>query len=94
VDAAARSEKLEAMASKVAESAAQLQQIQDASPQETRAARAERGNPFAPPALEGVEVIKSIVVHDAGETRVLIALRYFTSTVAGMYWVMSHSMTR
>jgi len=76
VDAAARSEKLEAMASKVAESAAQLQQIQDASPQETRAARAERGNPFAPPALEGVEVIESIVVHDAGETRVR---RYYPS---------------
>ena len=76
MDAAARSEKLEAMASKVAESAAQLKQIQDASPQETRAARAERGNPFAPPALEGVEVIESIVVHDAGETRVR---RYYPS---------------
>ena len=76
MDAAARSEKLEAMASKVAESAAQLKQIQDASPQETRAARAERGNPFAPPALEGVEVIESIVGHDAGETRVR---RYYPS---------------
>ena len=76
MDAAARSDKLEAMASKVSESAAQLQQIQDASPQETRAARAERGNPFAPPAVEGVEVIESIVVHDAGETRVR---RYYPS---------------
>ncbi len=76
VDAATRSEKLEAMASKVAESAAQLKQIQDASPQETRVARAERGNPFAPPAVEGVEVIESSIVHDAGKTRVR---RYYPS---------------
>ena len=67
VDAARRSDELDAMAAKVAESAAQLKQIQDAPVQETRAARAERGNPFAPPAVEGVEMIESPIAHDGME---------------------------
>ena len=70
VDAARRSDELDAMAAKVAESAAQLKQIQDAPVQETRAARAERGNPFAPPAVEGVEMIESPIAHDGMETLV------------------------
>ncbi len=39
---------LEPMAAKVAESAARLPQIEDGTPEEARAMRAERGNPFAP----------------------------------------------
>ena len=70
VDAAIRSDKLDAMAAKVAESAAQLKQIQDAPVQETRAARAERGNPFAPAAVEGVEMIESTIAHNGMETLV------------------------
>ncbi len=58
---AARSEVLEAMAAKIAESAAQLKQLQDCSPEEARAMRLERGNPFAPAACEGVEVIASAI---------------------------------
>lgn len=47
-DRAARAEALEAVAAKVAESAARLPQIEDGTPEQARAFRAERGNPFAP----------------------------------------------
>ena len=77
VDAAVRSDELDAMAAKVAESAAQLKQVQDASPQETRAARSERGNPFAPPAVDGVEMIESLIAHDGIQT---LVRRYYPTS--------------
>lgn len=51
-DKAARADKLEPMAAKVAESAARLPQIQDGTPEQARLMRAERGNPFAPEPCE------------------------------------------
>ena len=47
-----RANKLEEMAEKVANSAARLPQIEEGTPQQTRAFRAERGNPFAPAACD------------------------------------------
>lgn len=41
-------EQLDTIAQKVCEAAARLPQIEDGTPEETRAMRAERGNPFAP----------------------------------------------
>lgn len=49
------------MAAKIAESSARLRQIQDCSPAEARAMRAERGNPFAPAACEEVRVVHSVI---------------------------------
>lgn len=49
---ATRAEQLESVAEKVAQSAARLQQIEDGTPEQARAFRAERGNPFAPPPAE------------------------------------------
>ncbi|MCG8414354.1 MAG: alpha/beta hydrolase [Pseudomonadales bacterium] len=43
-----RTDELEEMAAKVAYSATQLPQIEDGTPEQARAFRAERGNPFAP----------------------------------------------
>ena len=77
VDAARRADELEVMAAKVAESAAQLKQIQDAPVQETRAARAERGNPFAPPAVEGVKMIESSIAQDGIQT---LVRRYYPTS--------------
>ncbi len=51
-DTASRTEELEEMAAKVAYSAARLPQIEDGTPEQARAMRAERGNPFAPQACD------------------------------------------
>lgn len=51
-DSAAQAESLEAVAAKVADSAARLPQIEDGTPEQARAFRAERGNPFAPAPCE------------------------------------------
>ena len=51
-DRAERSDELETMAAKVANSAARLPQIEDGTPEQARAFRAERGNPFAPPPVD------------------------------------------
>ncbi len=51
-DRAARAEQLETVAAKVAQSAARLQQIEDGTPEQARAFRAERGNPYAPAPVE------------------------------------------
>ncbi len=51
-DRAARAPTLEAVAAKVAEAAARLPQIEDGTPEQARAFRAERGNPFAPAACK------------------------------------------
>lgn len=55
---AQRSPELEAMAAKIAQSSARLKQLHECTPEEARAMRAERGNPFAPPACVAVEVIE------------------------------------
>ncbi|MDD9890584.1 MAG: alpha/beta hydrolase [Gammaproteobacteria bacterium] len=57
---AVRANKLDPMAQKVADAAARLPQIEDGSPEDARAMRRERGNPFAPdPAeLENIEDIE------------------------------------
>lgn len=55
-DRAARTDALEAMAAKVAGSAARLPQIEDGTPEQARAFRKERGNPFAPEPCKLVSV--------------------------------------
>lgn len=56
-DQAKRAEQLDSIAQKVANASARLPQMQDGSPEDARALRAERGNPFQPPAceLEGID---------------------------------------
>lgn len=51
-DTASRTEELEEMAAKVAYSASRLPQIEEGTPEQARAMRAERGNPFAPKPCE------------------------------------------
>ncbi len=55
---AQRSAELEAVSAKVAESSARLKQLHECSPEEARAMRAERGNPFAPAPCSAVTVLK------------------------------------
>jgi propanediol dehydratase large subunit len=54
---AQRSAELEAVSAKVAESSARLKQLHECSPEEARAMRAERGNPFAPAPCSAVTVL-------------------------------------
>lgn len=49
---AERADQLDAIAQKVCDAAARLPQIEDGTPEETRAMRDERGNPFAPSPCE------------------------------------------
>ncbi|MCY4358154.1 MAG: alpha/beta hydrolase [Gammaproteobacteria bacterium] len=51
-ETACRATELDVMAAKVAESAARLPQIEEGTPEQARAFRAERGNPFAPAPCE------------------------------------------
>lgn len=67
---ASRAERLEAMAEKVAQSAARLPQIEDGSPEQARAFRAERGNPFAPQAVELAEIKDLQIPLSRGSVRV------------------------
>ncbi len=54
---AQRSADLELVSAKVAESSARLKQLHECTPEEARAMRAERGNPFAPAACPTVAVV-------------------------------------
>jgi acetyl esterase len=67
---AERTEVLEAMAQKVADSAARLPQIEEGSPEQIRAFRKERGNPFAPAAREMGAVADIMVPIERGEVKV------------------------
>nr|AKJ87256.1 hypothetical protein [uncultured organism] len=67
---AERTEVLEAIAQKVADSAARLPPIEEGSPEQIRAFRKERGNPFAPDPRE-MRAVKDIMVPiSRGEVRV------------------------
>jgi acetyl esterase len=60
------SAELEAVSAKVAESSARLKQLHECSPEEARAMRAERGNPFAPVPCPTVTVLEdAIPCHDS-----------------------------
>jgi len=65
---AERAEALEEMAAKVARSAERLKQLEDCTPEEARAIRRERGNPFAPPAAELFSIEDIQFPLDAGAT--------------------------
>jgi len=67
---ASRAERLEPMAEKVAQSAARLQQIEDGTPEQARAFRAERGNPFAPQAVQLAEIKDLQIPLSRGSVRV------------------------
>jgi len=63
-------EQLDPMAQKVANASARLPQMQDGSPEDARALRAERGNPFAPPACE-LESIENLEISNREGTMAL-----------------------
>lgn len=65
-DKPGRSVELEAMALKVAQSAERIKQLSECTPQEARAMREERGNPFAPLPHAGVTSEELLI--DTGET--------------------------
>lgn len=67
---AERAESLEAIAQKVADSAARLPPIEEGSPEQIRAFRKERGNPFAPSAREMRAVEDILVPIGRGEVKV------------------------
>ena len=67
---AERTEALEEMAQKVADSAARLPQIHEGTPEGVRALRKERGNPFAPMPREMASITDLQVPLGRGEVRV------------------------
>jgi acetyl esterase/lipase len=76
---AERAEALEAVAQKVADSAARLPQIEEGTPEQIRAFRKERGNPFAPAARKMRAVEDIMVPIGRGEVRVR---HYIPETIA------------
>lgn len=76
---AQRAEALEAVAQKVADSAARLPQIEEGTPEQIRAFRKERGNPFAPAARKMRAVEDIMVPIGRGEVRVR---HYIPKTIA------------
>lgn len=65
-DVAQSAESLDPMAEKVARSAARLKPLEQCTPAEARAAREERGNPFAPAACELAEISDHIIPSRGG----------------------------